>query len=67
MRAYRINRYLHQLVAPAFRERLLADPASTCEEAALTPDERDMITRPDWRKDWRRGRGSNNGTFGALQ
>jgi len=45
---YRINRYLHQLIQPAFRERFLADPESTYEEAGLTSAERDMVTRRDW-------------------
>jgi gallate dioxygenase len=45
---YRINSYLHQLVRPEFRERFLADPETTYEEAGLAPIERDMITRRDW-------------------
>jgi gallate dioxygenase len=45
---YRINRYLHQLIRPEFRQRFLADPEPTYEEAGLTPVERDMITRRDW-------------------
>ncbi|QJE02793.1 gallate dioxygenase [Massilia forsythiae] len=45
---YRINRYLHQLVRPDFRARFLADPEATYDEAALTPAERDMVTRRDW-------------------
>ena len=45
---YRINRYLHQLIQPAFRARFLIDPAATFEEAGLTPEERDMIERRDW-------------------
>lgn len=45
---YRINSYLHQLIKPDFRERFLADPDATYEEAGLTPIERDMITRRDW-------------------
>jgi gallate dioxygenase len=49
VRAYRINRYLHQLVLPAFRERFRADPAATFDEADLTAEERDLITRRDWR------------------
>ncbi|KDP83224.1 protocatechuate 3,4-dioxygenase [Cupriavidus sp. SK-3] len=49
VRAYRINRYLHQLVQPAFRARFLADPAATYDEAGLTAQEREMITRHDWR------------------
>ena len=45
---YRINSYLHQLIQPAFRERFLANPEATYEEAGLTGEERDMITRRDW-------------------
>jgi gallate dioxygenase len=45
---YRINRYLHQLVDPGFRERFRHDPEATFEAAGLTLEERDMITRRDW-------------------
>jgi gallate dioxygenase len=45
---YRINKYLHQLIDPAFRARFLADPEATYEEAGLLPEERDMIARRDW-------------------
>ena len=45
---YRINRYLHQLIDPAFRRRFLADPDATFAEAGLTPEERAMIARRDW-------------------
>ena len=45
---YRINKYLHQLVDPAFRARFKADPGSTYEDAGLTVQERDMIDRRDW-------------------
>ena len=46
---YRINRYLHQLIEPAFRARFLGDPEPTYEEAGLTLEERDLIARRDWR------------------
>jgi len=49
VRAYRINRYLHQLIDPDFRERFRNDPVATYEEAKLTDEERDLITRRDWR------------------
>jgi gallate dioxygenase len=49
VRAYRINKYLHQLVQPAFRERFLIDAESTFEEAGLSGEEREMIARRDWR------------------
>jgi gallate dioxygenase len=45
---YRINRYLHQLVDPAFRARFRDDPQATFEEAGLTQEEGDMIARRDW-------------------
>ena len=49
VRAYRINSYLHQLIDPVFRERFSNDPESTYEEAGLTGEERDLISRRDWR------------------
>jgi gallate dioxygenase len=45
---YRINRYLHQLIDPAFRQRFLSNPDATFEEAGLSQEERDMIARRDW-------------------
>jgi gallate dioxygenase len=48
VRAYRINKYLHQLVDADFRRRFLAEPHATFEEAQLLPAERDMIERRDW-------------------
>jgi gallate dioxygenase len=45
---YRINRYLHQLVDPAFRVRFRDDPQATFAEAGLTQEEGDMIARRDW-------------------
>jgi gallate dioxygenase len=49
VRAYRINKYLHQLIQPEFRERFLVDTDSTFEEARLTAEERKMIAERDWR------------------
>lgn len=48
VRAFRINKYLYQLIKPEFRARFLADPESTYEEAGLTAIEREMITARDW-------------------
>ena len=45
---YRINRYLYQLIQPAFRERFLADPQATYAQAGLSQEECDMISRRDW-------------------
>jgi gallate dioxygenase len=49
VRAYRINKYLHQLVDPAFRQRFKDAPEATYDDAGLTPQERDLVTRRDWR------------------
>lgn len=49
VRAYRINKYLHQLVDADFRRRFLADADATFDQARLEPAERDMIARRDWR------------------
>jgi gallate dioxygenase len=49
VRAYRINKYLHQLVKPEFRARFAADAEATYEEAGLTAEERELISRRDWR------------------
>jgi gallate dioxygenase len=46
---YRINRYLYQLIQPAFRERFLADPEATYDAAGLSQEECDLISRRDWR------------------
>ncbi len=47
--AYRINRFLHDLVIPAQRQRFLADEDAAMREGGLTDVERDLIRRRDWR------------------
>ena len=49
VKAYRLNKFLHRLVEPAHRERFLADPEATFEEAKLTAEERAMIRDRSWR------------------
>ncbi len=49
VRAYRINKYLHQLVKPEFRAQFKDNPEATYDAAALTVEERDLISRRDWR------------------
>ena len=46
---WRINRFLHGLIAPEPRARFQADQDSVLAEADLTDEERDMIRRRDWR------------------
>ncbi|HEX8606608.1 MAG TPA: gallate dioxygenase, partial [Pseudoduganella sp.] len=47
-RAYRINKYLHQLIKPEFRARFKASPEATYDDAGLTDAERAMIGARDW-------------------
>ncbi len=49
VRAYRINKYLHQLVDADFRAHFLAAPEETYEQAQLTATERALISQRDWR------------------
>jgi gallate dioxygenase len=47
--AYRLNKFLHRLTDPVHRQRFLADREAAFEESRLTPEERDMVRRLDWR------------------
>jgi len=47
--AYRINKFLHGLVAPDARERFRADEAGCLRAAGLSTVECDLIARRDWR------------------
>jgi len=49
VRAYRLNRFLHDLVVPARRAAFLADPDAEFERAGLSAVERDLVARRDWR------------------
>jgi gallate dioxygenase len=48
-KAYRVNKYLHDMVIPAHRYRFLADPEGSFEAAGLTDEECDLLRRRDWR------------------
>jgi gallate dioxygenase len=47
--AFRINNFLHELIKPEFRKQFLADPEPLYQQHELTAEERDLITRRDWR------------------
>jgi len=49
VKAYRLNRFLHDLIVPAHRQRFLADEAACLREADLSDTERDLVQRRDWR------------------
>ena len=49
VKAYRLNDFLHCMIEPARRAAFLADPEAAFEAAGLTPEERDLVRRRDWR------------------
>jgi gallate dioxygenase len=49
VKSYRINKFLHGLIDPAFRARFRADEAGLMREHLLTDHECDLIARRDWR------------------
>ena len=49
LKGYRINKFLHRLVEPAYRAGFLAEPEAAFAAARLSDEERDMIRRKDWR------------------
>ena len=49
VKAYRLNRFLHGLVEPAWRERFRADEAALMREAGLDETERELVRTRDWR------------------
>jgi gallate dioxygenase len=49
VKAYRLNKFLHDLIIPAHRVKFLADQEAAFEEAGLTEEERDLVRRRDWR------------------
>ncbi len=49
VKAYRLNKFLHDMIAPAHRQRFKDDPEAAFAAAGLTDDERDLVRRRDWR------------------
>ena len=49
VKAYRLNKCLHQLIEPACRARFRSDPEALFEDAQLTADERALVRTRDWR------------------
>lgn len=47
--AYRINKFVHDLIAPANRTCFLEDPEGAFSDAELSDEERDLVRRRDWR------------------
>jgi gallate dioxygenase len=48
VKAYRINRYLHDMIDPDHRALFLDDPETSFKAAGLTEEEQDLIRNRDW-------------------
>ncbi|MFO6299071.1 gallate dioxygenase [Rahnella selenatireducens] len=49
LKAFRMNRFLHRLIQPAWRERFLTDQNAMFAENKLTADEQKLLRELDWR------------------
>jgi gallate dioxygenase len=49
VKGYRLNKFLHALIAPAWREKFRDDRESLFETAGLTNEERHLVRTLDWR------------------
>lgn len=49
LKALRINRFLHRLIQPAWRERFLTDQKAMFAENKLTEEEQQLLRELDWR------------------
>ena len=48
VKAYRINKYLHDMIDPEHRAGFLDDPETSFKAADLTEEEKDLIRNLDW-------------------
>ncbi len=48
-KAYRLNRFLHDLIVPEFRESFRRDGDALMQAHELTAEEADLVRRRDWR------------------
>ncbi len=49
LKALRLNRFLHRMIQPAWRERFKTEPQAMFDENKLTTDEQTMLRDLDWR------------------
>lgn len=49
VKAFRLNRFLHELIKPEFRQQFLTDPEPLYAQHQLTTEERDLVSNRDWR------------------
>lgn len=48
-KGYRLNKFLHRLIDPAFRARFVQEPEALYAEAELSEQERNLLRERDWR------------------
>jgi gallate dioxygenase len=48
-KGYRLNRFLHNLIDPSWRQRFLQEPQSLFDEHHLTEEEQQLLQNRDWR------------------
>ena len=48
-KGYRLNKFLHRMIEPEWRERFLLEPEALFAASGLTDEERDLLRRRDWR------------------
>jgi gallate dioxygenase len=48
LKAYRLNKFLHNMIVPDHRELFLKDEESSYAKAGLSEEERDLVRRRDW-------------------
>lgn len=49
VKGYRLNKFLHSLIEPAWRAKFRTDQEAAFEEAGLTAEERALVRTLDWR------------------
>lgn len=49
VKAYRLNKFLHNLVYPEFRTKFRADPEKLFDDEGLTAEEKTLVRNRDWR------------------
>src|SRR5262249_9621356 len=49
VKAYRLNKFLHDMINPAHRAAFKADPEAAMVAAGLTEEERELVRSRNWR------------------
>ncbi len=49
VKAYRLNRFLHDLIKPEHRQSFMSDEEATYRNAGLSPQECELVRKRNWR------------------